>query len=142
MAASADPQLPDRRLQLRLCRRRDALLDFGDDDARLLDAAMDHQPAWALGHKLAQEQDEDAEHRADAEAAVDDDIGPATITSRDQLLDRRVDRRALAADTGAREKAKRRKAPETPGECRRRRRQEVEAQRDGEEALATPTVGQ
>ena len=41
---------------------------------------------------------ERAERRADPEAAVDDEVGPAAHARRDQFLDGRVDRGVFAAD--------------------------------------------
>ena len=48
--------------------------------------------------------------RADPEAAVDDEIGPAAHPRRDQLLDGGIDRGIFAADAGAGDEAKQREA--------------------------------
>ena len=53
---------------------------------------------------------ERAHRRADPEAAVDGEIGPAAHARRDQLLDGRIDRGVFAADAGAGDKAKEREA--------------------------------
>ncbi len=172
MAAPADPQPAFRRRQRGIGGGDDALLDLGDDVVRLPDPPVDHQPARAFRHETPQEEDEESEHgagpegdapspirrqqrrveqdqraeraerRADPEAAVDDNVGPPAIARRDELLDRRVDRRALAADAGAGQEAEQREAPEAPRQGGRRCRQEIEAERNGEEPLAAPTVGQ
>ena len=83
-----------------------------------------------------------ANRRADPEAAVDDEVGPAAHARRDQLLDRRVDRRVLAADAGAGEETEETVAPEVPGQGGRGGRDEIERERDEEELLAPEPVGQ
>ncbi len=152
--------------------RLDRLLDVADDPLRLLVAAVDEQPARALRHVAADEQDHEAEHDADAEreppaevgrehvrveeeqrgkraergaepvAAVDDQVDAAAHARRDQLVDRRVDRRILAADPRAREEARHEQVPGREREGGRRGRDEIDAERDQEQLLAAEAVGQ
>src|SRR6185437_436265 len=153
-------------------RCHDPLFDLVDDAARLADPAVDHEPARAFRDEAAQKQNGEPEHRAgpegrspapvgrqkiriekheraggaerraDPEAAVDDDVGPAAVARRDEFLDRRVDRGALAADAGAGQEAEQSEAPEIPGQRRGGGGDEVEAERDVEEPLTAPAVGQ
>ena len=111
---------------------RTSLLDLARRPLGLLGAAVRQQPARALGHVAAHEEDREREHRAEAEAraaspidpthvrieqprrgqraergadpeaAVDREVDAAAHARRDQLVDRRVDRRVLAADARAR----------------------------------------
>jgi len=103
---------------------------------------VDEEPARALGHVAADEQDAHPEQRPDSEgqapadvgceergieehncpegtgrgahpvAAVDDQIDPTSDRAGIQLVDCRVDRRVLAADAGAGEEAR---SVEVPG---------------------------
>ena len=79
---------------------------------------------------------------ADPEAAVDDEVGAAAMASRDPFLDRRVDRRVLAADAGAGDEAAEGEQGEVVGECGRAGGERVHRQRDPEQALAAPAVGE
>ncbi len=131
--------LADRDRRARLVERLvgllgDLALDAVDDPLGLLLAAVDEQPARALGHVPAHEQDADAEDRAEAEGeapaqvdredvheqhvgaeraerraepvgAVDDQVDAAAHARRDQLVDGGVDRGVLAADAGSGEEA-------------------------------------
>ena len=83
-----------------------------------------------------------ADRRAEPPRAVDREVDPPAHARRDQLVDRGVDRRVLAADPGAGEEAEEEEAPGAPGERGRDRRDEVEAERDHEQLLAAPAVGQ
>ena len=106
----------------------DGLLDVGDDPLGLVLAAVDEQPARALRHVAADQQDPDgqdraeaegqppaplgvddgrvqerdgqqrADGRADPERSVDADVDPAAVLRRDQLVDGGVDRGVLTAD--------------------------------------------
>ena len=99
----------------------------------------------STGSKRGVEQHDGAgrtERGTDPEAAVDDEVGPAAHARRDQLLDGGVDGRVLAADAGAGEEAEQREAPQVPGERRRRRRDQVDGERDEEQLLAAEPVGQ
>ena len=89
------------------------------------------------------EQDDRArrsDRRSHPEAPVDDEIGPPAIARRNELLDRRVDRRVLAADARAGEEAERGEAPNVPREGRRRGRHEIDAERDEEQLLASRAI--
>ena len=139
---------------------------------RLLGPAVDHQPARAfrdphphhehheakagageIGQPPAEigtdqrgiEQHDGADgadRRADPEAAVDHQIGPAAIARRHQFLDRRIDRGVFAADAGAGEKPEQRVARDTPRQRGGRGRGEINRKRDEEQFLAPDPVGQ
>ena len=147
-------------------------LDPVDDGMGLVGMAMDHQPARTLrdphshqqhdeadgraneiGHAPAEigldhggiEQDDgsDGAHRSpDPEAAIDDEIGPAAIARRHQLLDGRVDRGVFAADAGAGEETKQRVARNVPGQSGRGGCRQIDCQRDEEQFLAPDAIGQ
>ena len=85
---------------------------------------------------------ERAHGRADPEAAVDDEIGPAAHTRRDQLLDGGIDRGIFAADAGAGDEAKQREAEDIPGGGGGRGGGEIDRQRDEEQRLAAEPVGE
>ena len=148
------------------------LLDAGRDRLRLPRPAMRHQPAWAFRNPQPHDQDHEAERSADEErdapsqvgredrgieqhdrtggperrahpeAAVDDEVGPAAHARRDELLDRGVDGRVLAADAGPGEEAEQAIAPEIPGEGGGGARREIYGKGDEEELLSSETVGQ
>ena len=152
--------------------RQHAALDAGDHAFGLGGAAVGHQPARAfrqpqpheedhqrkcradeeckppavfrIDHRRIEQHDgaERAQRRADPEAAVDDEIGPAAHAGGYELLDGRVDRGVFAADAGAGEKAKQREAPEIPGQRGGRGGAEIDRKRDEEELLAPEPVGQ
>ena len=143
-----------------------------DDALGLLGLAVGQQPPGALGDMMAQEDDRQAQRRADAEAQppaqvrpevrpdpaarcwpasrppphperpVDRQVGPASHPAGDQLVDRRVDRRVFAADRRAGEEAEEGEAGEVPRERRQEGRDQVQPQRDREELLAAQAVGQ
>jgi hypothetical protein len=101
-------------------------LDLGDGGLGLLDPTVHEQPARALRQVLPDEQDDEAEHRADEEGhpprrrrrqVVDDqqgenggdegaapvgpvhrDVDATAVLRRDELVDRRVDGGVLATD--------------------------------------------
>src|SRR5262249_60258420 len=79
---------------------------------------------------------------ADPEGAVDDEIGPAAVARRYQLLDARIDGGVFAADAGAGEEAKQRKAREVPRQRGRRGGKEIDRERDEEQPLAPEPVGE
>jgi hypothetical protein len=79
---------------------------------------------------------------ADPVAAVDDQVDPAAHPGRDQLVDRGVDRRVLAADPGAGEEAGGVEVPGGEGEGGRHGGRDVDGQRHQEELLAAEAVGQ
>ena len=83
-----------------------------------------------------------ADRRADPEAAVDHEIGPAAIARRHQFLDRRIDRGVFAADPGTGQEAKQRITSDTPRQRRRGGRGEIDRERDEEQFLAPDPVGQ
>ena len=58
------------------------LLDVADDLLGFLVAAVDHQPAGALGDPVAQEQDAEAQHRADAEGEPPAEVDAETRAGR------------------------------------------------------------
>ena len=129
---------------------RTSLLDPVDDLLGLLLATVDEQPARALGTlrrtirivspsttpspkasrqprsaaKIEVSRKSSASRRAGRRAqpvgAVDDQVDAAAHPRRDQLVDRRVDRRVLAADAGAGEEAGGEEVPGGEGEGGRR----------------------
>ena len=122
----------------------DPRLDAGDHAIGFLRAPMRHQPARTLRDKAAHQQDDEPDHatdderrppapfrvhhgriehderadradrRAHPEAPIDDKIGKAAATCRNQLLDRGVHGRVLAADAGSGDGAEHRERPEIP----------------------------
>ena len=154
----------------RLSTRVDLALDVPRDLLGLLLAAVDEQPARALRDVAADDQDRQSEDEAEPEAdaplqqrredvqrgdrqqragggsgpvgAVDQDVDPAAVVGRDQLVDRRVDRAVLAADAHPGDEAAGEEEQRRPGERRRNRRREVDAERDHEQPLAAEPVGQ
>jgi len=147
-------------------------LDLADDSLGLLGATVDEEPARALRHVAAHDQDPDAERRPDPKgeapaevrgeeggveqedrsegaggraepvAAVDHQVHPAADPGRNQLVDRRVDRRVLAADPRAGEEARRVEVPGGEGEGGGHGGDDVEGKRDQEQLLAPEAVGQ
>ena len=83
-----------------------------------------------------------AERGADPERAVDREVDGAAHARGNQLVDRRVDRRVLAADAEAGEEAAERERSEVPGERGEHRRDEIDRERDEEQALAAEPVGE
>src|SRR5262249_11504743 len=107
-----------------------ASLDIVDDRRRVARIAMDHEPARTLRDPEAHDEDDQAEsraneeaqppanlrieqrriqqyggrrgaeRRANPEAAVDGQVGPAAIARRYEFLDRRIDRGVFAHDAG------------------------------------------
>ena len=172
VAALAQPRLRERAFGEGVALGAEARLDPGDQGLGLLVPAVGHQPARALGDPGAQKEDHEPEegaepegdaparirseqggiehdergagpeHRAEPEAAVDDEIGPAPGPGRDQLLDGRVDRRVLAADARAGEEAEEAEAPQVPGQAGGGGGREVDRQRDEEELFPPEPVGE
>ena len=83
-----------------------------------------------------------AQRGADPEAAVDDEIGPAAIARRHQLLDGRIDRGVFAADAGAGEETKQRVARDIPRQRGGGGRGEIDRERDEEQFLAADPIGE
>ena len=133
---------------------------------------MRHQPARRLRQPQPHEKDDEPEHRADQErqppsqvgrqhvgieqhdrarrtergadpeAAVDDEVGPAAITRRHELLDGRIDGGVFPADAGAGEEAKQRETPQIPGQRGGRGGDEIDRKGDEEQPLASEPVGE
>src|SRR5579871_2825067 len=131
---------------------------------------MRHQPARAFGHEGAERDDEKREHAADNEsetpaeprrkqggienddrtdgaerradpiASVHIEIDAPAIARRHEFLDRGIDRRILAADPCAGQRAEEREGEEIPGEARGDGGDEVDADGDREEPLAAELV--
>ena len=150
----------------------DRAFDVFHDRMRLFGMAVDHQPARAFGNPHPHHEHDQAEtgagevrqppaeigadqmrieqhdragraeRRADPEAAVDDEVGPAAIARRHQFLDRRIDRGIFAADAGAGQESKQRVAGDTPGQRGRGSCHEIERQRDEKQFLAPDPVGE
>src|SRR6266566_1495293 len=113
----------------------DLFLNHADDPLRLIEAAMDHQPTWALGEIAPHEQDrqpknsahpkcqppadvhweqvgveqdccqDGADRRTNPPAAVDREIHMATNARRDQLINSGVNGCILSTDSRARQEA-------------------------------------
>ena len=143
-----------------------------DELLGLVLAAVDEQPARALGHVAAHEQDGQAHDRAEPEGqppaevdarrgsrraarrtaragggaepegAVDREVDPAARARGDQLVDRGVDRRVLAADAQAGEEAEDPEGGGAPRERGRDRGDQVDGERDHEQLLAPEAVGE
>src|SRR6185437_17177807 len=82
-----------------------------DEQAEDRTAAEGDAPAPVGPEQVGIEQrygDQRAQCRAEPEAAVDRKVGAAAQARGDQFLDRRVDGRVLAADTGAGQEAEER----------------------------------
>ena len=79
---------------------------------------------------------------ADPEAAVDDEIGPAAIARRHQLLDGRIDGGVFAADPGAGQEPEQHEAPQIPRECGGGGGDQIDRKRDEEQPLAPEPVGE
>src|SRR5262249_55720373 len=124
--------------------RRETPLDPGNDILGCCFMAMGDEPARAFRYPQAHDENDDAEHTADEKAeapaesdgdpvgieqedgagaaqsgthpepAIDDEIGPAAIAGRDQLLDGRVDGGIFAADPRTGQKSEEHEAPEIP----------------------------
>ena len=96
------------------------------------------------------QQDERAqgsEDRTDPVGAVDGDVDPPSVLRRHHLVDRGVDRGVLAADAGSGDEPGaveegQGQGTVVPGERRQGVAEQVDAQRDDEEVLAAPLVGQ
>lgn len=118
-----------------------------DDQAEDDTEGETEPPAEVLGEDVGvQHHDgqQGATDRAQPVAAVDDEVDPAPVEGRDQLVDRRVDGRVLAADAEAGEEAEE-EEEEPPGlerKCGHRGRAEVDGQGDHEEPFAAVAVRQ
>ena len=102
------------------------------------------QPRSGLDHRRIEQHDRAgrAERRADPEAAVDHEVGPAAIARRHQFLNGRIDRGVFAADAGAGQEAEHREARHAPGQRGRRGRDQIDRERDEEQPLAAEPVGE
>src|SRR5260370_30355124 len=83
-----------------------------------------------------------AECGAYPEASVDAEVGATAVACRDQLLDRRIDRRVFAADAGAGHEAEQRECSEISGKRGCARGADVHPERYEEKALASKPVGE
>ena len=133
---------------------------------------MDDEPAWAFGNEGAQKQNAEGKDRTDKEGrppaefridvvrikqddrrkcarraaeperAIDGEVGVAAHASRDEFLDRRIDRTIFAADPRPGQQTKDAETRQIEGESGRRRRKSVERERDEEKLLAAEPVRQ
>ena len=152
--------------------RRDLGFDALHDGLGFVGAAMRDEPAWALGDVAPHQQDRDRQQRpqreagapaphgaqharveqhqaqagaqrgADPEAAVDRQVDAAAHPRGDEFVDGRVDGRVLAADAHACHEAAEREEEKAGRESGREARHRVDRQRDEEQLLAPPPVGQ
>ena len=170
-AAGLHPDRRTRRGQRTLVARHVGL-DRSDDALGLVDAAVEQEPARALGQMAANQEDDASQRRAEDEGeapaevrgdearieqddrgrgaergadpvgAVDDEVDAAAHVRGHQLVDGRVDGRALAADPRARDGAPEREAREADREPGHERGAEVDRERDEEEPPPAERVGQ
>ena len=160
-----------RGLELPLGIRAHALLDVGDRRVGLPRKAVRDQPARALRHMPAHQEDAEAQHaahgegeapadigrkhvrveedergagacdRAHPEAAVDDDVDAAAIARRHQLVDGGIDGGIFPADAEAGDRAEEGKAPEAPRRRREQHADEIDDERDVKDETAAEAVG-
>ncbi len=137
LAAAVD-ELPARAL-------RDVPPDQQDDQAEDDAEGEAEPPAEVLGEDVGvQHHDgqQGAADRAEPVAAVDDQVDPAAVLGGDQLVDRGVDGRVLAADAEAGEEAEEEEPPGLEGEGGQRRGRQVDGERHHEQLLAAVAVGE
>ncbi len=150
----------------------DRRLDLADDRLRLVVPAVDGQPARALRHVAADQQDEQPEQRTETEShppadvlgqevlvqeqqgqrcagggaqpvrAVDDQIDPAAQLLGHQLVDGRVDRRVLTADAGPGQEPAREEVDRGGGKCGEHGRDEIHAKRHHEQPAPAEALGE
>ena len=149
----------------------DLFLNTADDPLRLVEAAMDHQPTWALGQISPHEQDRHPKHGAHAKrqppadvhgeqvrveqncrqdgadcrtnppAAVDGQVHMAANSRRDQLVNGGVYSCILPTDSRARQEAAGGEPDEVGREGRGDGSQEVDEQGNHKELLTPKLVG-
>src|SRR5687767_8316210 len=150
----------------------DARFDCAYDRFGVRAIAVDREPAWALRNEAAREEHRETErcadrepdtpadvdrenrrveqhdgcrrtrHGAEPEASVDDEVHATAYARRNELVDRGIDRRVLAADAEAGERAEKTQRQEIRRERSEHRAREVDAHRDEEEARAAVSVGE
>ena len=168
--ARVQPKHHQRRV--RSCPRGRRTFDAGNDDLGLTHTPVKNQPAWTFRQRTPKEEHDEREQRADEkceappdvgletsrhqedrraqraqhrshpETAVDREVSAAPIAGRNELLDRGIDCRILAADAGPGEKAEQRKGPEVGCKGRSRRCNRVDTQRHEKKPLAAEPVGE
>src|SRR5437588_640314 len=102
-------------------------------------------PSQVYGKESGIEQHERSgrtQSRADPEAAVDDQIGPAAVARRHQLLNGGINGGVFAADPRSGKETKDGKAQQIPRQGSGRRRKKVERKRNEEQFLAPESVGE
>jgi hypothetical protein len=109
-------------------------------------AEHEREPPPEVGRedrRVEQDQRADrAARRAEPVRAVDDEVDAPPHARRDELVDRGVDRRVLAADARAGEESGDEEVQRRVGERGGHGRHEIEQQRDEEEPLAAVAIGQ
>ncbi len=148
------------------------LLDAVNDFLGFADAAMHHEPARAFGDPQPENENREAEQRAetedeppakphgqvvrvehveredrarcraDPERGINGEIDLAAQACGNQFVDGGIDGGVFAADARAGECTEDRVAPESPRHSRERGGGEVNAERDEEKAFAPETVGE
>ena len=83
-----------------------------------------------------------AQRGAHPETSIDAEIGATAIACGYQFLDRGIDRRVLAADSGTGQEAKKRECREIFGKGRSRRGEDINPERYEEKTLASEPVGE
>jgi hypothetical protein len=83
-----------------------------------------------------------AEHGAEPEASINPQVGAAAVACRDELLDRRIDRRIFAADAGAGNEAADRECSEIIAERGCAGAQDIHAERHEKKTLASEPISE
>jgi hypothetical protein len=128
----------------------DLPLDLVDQLLGLLVAAVDEQPAGALGDVAPHQQDAQAEDGAKAEGDPPADVGGEQVLVQqhqrqggpEHLVDGRVDGRALPADAGPGEEPAGVEPQRVHRERGQHRRHQVQDEGDDEQLLAAEPVSQ
>src|SRR5947209_16604074 len=163
---------PDCRVRRRQAFRMCDCLSFhlGNNLFRLMLPAMDHQPARTFRHRVAQENNDDSQHCANAkskspakcngnnsgikqtygggrangcadpEAAVDNKVYAATDPRRDQLINGGIDCGIFSTNAGAGQRSKQRVGDKVPGECSQSGGAQVDQKGEDEQTLAPQAV--
>ncbi len=129
---------PARRFRQPQAHEEDDEAEHGPDQKRQAPSQIRWQQVGIEHHQRSRR----AERGADPEAAVDDEIGPAAVARRHQLLNGRIDGGVFAADAGAGEEAKQREARQIPRQRGRRGGEEIDRERDEEQPLAPEPIGE
>jgi len=147
-------------------------LDSGDHGLGFRHATMRHQPARALGNPDSHEKNDGADHgadqegkppavfgmqngrvqhddragrsrrRAEPEAAVDQEVGPAAHPRGDEFLNCGIDGRVFAADARASQEPEQPEAVNVPRKRGHPGGEEIDRERDEKQLLAAEPIGE